>query len=91
MFGPFAGTFADAFDKKVVLNISQVLFALGALFLGVVAMLGIVQYWEMVAVALLFGVVSAFETPTRQSVRRCRGLLAATRSATARSAQERHF
>src|SRR2546423_2883289 len=68
VFGPFAGTFADAFDKKIVLNISQVLFALGALFLGVVAMLGIVQYWEMVAVALLFGVVSAFETPTRQSV-----------------------
>jgi len=68
VFGPFAGTFADAFDKKVVLNIAQVLFALGAIFLGIVAMLGIVQYWEMVAVALLFGVVSAFETPTRQSV-----------------------
>ena len=68
ILGPFAGTLADAYDKKVVLNICQLLFAAGACFLGVVAMLGIVQYWEMVMVALLFGAVAAFENPTRQSV-----------------------
>jgi MFS family permease len=68
VLGPFAGTFADSYDKKALLNIAQILFAVGALFLGIVSMLGVVQYWEMVAVALLFGIVGAFEGPTRQSV-----------------------
>ncbi len=68
VLGPFAGTFADAFDKKVVLNIAQILFGLGALSLAAVCIFGHVQYWELVAVALLFGVVGAFEGPTRQSV-----------------------
>lgn len=68
VLGPFVGALADAFDKKVVLNIAQILFAAGALFLGAVCILQVVQYWELVAVALLFGVVGAFEGPTRQSV-----------------------
>jgi MFS family permease len=68
VLGPFAGTFADAFDKKVVLNIAQILFAMGALSLSSICIFGHVEYWQLVAVALLFGLVGAFEGPTRQSV-----------------------
>ena len=68
ILGPFAGTLADAFDKKLILNIAQILFALGALTLSVLCILRIEQFWELAAVALLFGIVGAFEGPTRQSV-----------------------
>lgn len=68
VLGPFAGTLADAFDKKVVLNVAQVLFGLGAIYLGVVCVMHRVVYGELLAVALLFGIVGAFEGPTRQSV-----------------------
>ncbi len=65
---PIWGTLADTFDKKLVLNIAQVLFALGALVLSLLCILRVEKYWELVAVALLFGVVGAFENPARQSV-----------------------
>lgn len=68
VLGPFAGTLADEFDKKFVLNIAQILFALGALALAVLCFFRIEQFWELAAIALLFGIVGAFEGPTRQSV-----------------------
>jgi MFS family permease len=68
VLGPFVGTLADAFDKKLILNIAQMLFALGACTLGVLCLFKVEVYWELAAVALLFGIVGAVEGPTRQSV-----------------------
>lgn len=68
VLGPFGGTLADMYDKKLVLNIAQVLFALGATTLSILCIFKVEKYWELVAVALLFGMVGAFENPARQSV-----------------------
>jgi MFS family permease len=68
IFGPFGGTLADAFHKKLVLNVAQALFGFGALLLAVLTWTGLVQYWHILGVALLFGLVGCFEVPARQSV-----------------------
>lgn len=68
IFGFVAGTLADAFNKRTVLIISQAIFAAGALFLAVATQYHFVQYWQIVAVSLLLGLVSCVEMPTRQSV-----------------------
>lgn len=68
ILGPFAGTLADTLNKKKVLVLSQLMFASGALFLAYMTSTQQVQYWHVVAVALMFGSVGALEMPTRQSI-----------------------
>jgi MFS family permease len=68
VFGPFAGTLTDMFNKRAVLIWAQALFGIGALTLGILTHMGRVQYWHILAVALLFGFVTTIEVPTRQSL-----------------------
>lgn len=68
LFGIFAGTLADTLNRRVVLALSQATFGLGALFLAYVTITGVVQYWHIVTVALILGIVNAIEIPTRQSI-----------------------
>jgi len=68
LFGFLAGSFADAFNKRVVLIVTQVIFAIGAFYLAVATYYRFVQYWQIALVALLLGLVSAIEMPTRQSI-----------------------
>ncbi len=68
VFGFVAGSLADAFNKRTVLIIAQAIFAAGALFLAVATQFKFVQYWQIVTVSLLLGLVACVEMPTRQSV-----------------------
>lgn len=68
LLGFFAGTLADAFDKRIVLIVTQAIFAVGAIILSVLTRYHIVQYWQIVSIAALLGIVSSVEMPTRQSI-----------------------
>lgn len=68
VLGPFAGTLADAFNKRTILITTQACMAAGALFLAAASYFGFIAYWHILMVALLFGVVGCFEMPTRQSI-----------------------
>ncbi len=68
VFGIFAGTLTDTFNKRTILVIAQSLFGLGALFLFIATEQGFVRYWHIMSVALLFGLVGCVEMPTRQSL-----------------------
>jgi MFS family permease len=72
IFGPFAGTISDTLNKRTVLVIAQGLYGFGAFYLGIRAYSGLITFWDIFAVALLFGMVGCVENPTRQSlVSRC--------------------
>ena len=68
IFGFVAGTLADAFNKRTVLIIAQAIFAAGALYLAVATQYRFVQYWQIVTVSFLLGLVSCVEMPSRQSI-----------------------
>ncbi len=68
VLGLAAGSVADMFDKRRMLVITQALYAAGAIYLAIATEFKFVQYWQIVAVAFLLGVVSCIEMPTRQSV-----------------------
>jgi len=68
IFGFVAGTLADAFNKRTVLIIAQAIFAAGALYLAIATQFLFVEYWQIVAVSFLLGLVSCVEMPTRQSI-----------------------
>jgi MFS family permease len=67
LVSPFAGLVADRYPKRRLLAMTQLSLAVTAGLLGLLAVTGLATVWSVYALALLFGVGTAFDTPTRQS------------------------
>lgn len=67
LLSPLAGVVADRFPKRRVLMVTQVMMALPAALLGVLAITGVAEAWHVYVLAFLFGVGTAFDAPARQS------------------------
>lgn len=57
------GLYADRYDKRNILIITQVVQIAFALFLGILITAGQVQVWHIIVVAGLLGISAAFEMP----------------------------
>ncbi len=64
----WAGVIVDRFDRRRLLFITQCLAMLQALALAVVVTFGVVQPWMILVAAFVFGSITAFDLPTRQSL-----------------------
>lgn len=63
----FAGPFIDRFPKRRTLILTQSALALLALALAVITATHIVQYWMILVLAFLLGMVQLVDNPTRQA------------------------
>lgn len=64
---PFAGVVADRIDRRRILLVTQSLMMSFAVVLAALTLSGVIQVWEIVGLAAMFGTVNAFDIPTRQS------------------------
>ena len=64
---PVNGFAADYFDRRKLLIVTQASMGLLALGLGLLTVFEVVKLWHVYIFALLFGCVTAFDTPTRQT------------------------
>jgi MFS family permease len=67
LLSPYAGLVADRFPKRRLLQVTQLMLAVPALVLGLLAVTGVAQSWHVYVLAFVFGVGSAFDAPARQS------------------------
>ena len=67
LLGPYGGLLADRMDKRRLLMATQAVLGATALALGVLVVTGLVELWMVVVVAVLFGLVTACDNPTRQA------------------------
>jgi MFS family permease len=67
LLSPYAGLIADRFPKRRLLQVTQMMLAVPALLLGLLAVTGVAQSWHVYVLAFLFGIGSAFDAPARQS------------------------
>ena len=68
VFGIFAGVAIDWFDRKRVLQLSQIgAFVLNVSF-AVLLVAGLIELWHIYAAAAIRGVTMAFDQPARQSL-----------------------
>ncbi|WP_243058913.1 MFS transporter [Nocardioides sp. SR21] len=67
LLSPYAGLIADRFPKRALLQVTQVMMALPALLLGVLAVTGQAEVWHVYVLAFVFGIGTAFDGPARQS------------------------
>jgi MFS family permease len=67
LFTLYAGVIADRTDKRRTIIIMQVAFMLEAFTVAILVWTGVVAVWQVMALATLLGIASAFDIPTRQS------------------------
>jgi MFS family permease len=63
----FAGPFIDYFSKRKIIIFTQTALMLLAFILAVLDVTGIVQYWHILILATLLGIVNTIDMPARQS------------------------
>jgi len=64
---PWTGYAADHFDRRKLLMCTQAACAALPLILGILTITGLVRLWHVYLFALLFGCVTAFDAPVRQT------------------------
>ena len=62
-----AGPFVDRYPKRKMIIFTQTSLMLLALILATLTLLHVVQYWHIVVLALLLGLVNTIDIPTRQA------------------------
>jgi len=67
VLGLYGGVLADRFSRQKLMIAAQVLAMLQALVLATLTLGGWVQPWHILTLAMLLGVVQAFELPARHS------------------------
>lgn len=65
---PLAGVLIDRVSRHKVMLITQALFMGQALLLSFLVLFNLIQIWHIVVLSLFFGIISAFDAPTRQSL-----------------------
>lgn len=67
LFGAWMGVLADRFDKRKLLLFTNISSGVLSLVLGVATVTGSVTLWMVTVIALLLGLVTALDNPTRQT------------------------
>ena len=65
---PFGGMVADRVDRRRLVMLTQSAAMLQAAVLAGLTLAGVVQVWEIVALAFGLGLINAFDMPTRQAM-----------------------
>lgn len=65
--GVWGGVIADRFDKRHILFVSQSILAVAAALLALVTLTGVVEVWMVFGCALLTGIGTMIDNPTRQA------------------------
>ncbi|HEU5237005.1 MAG TPA: MFS transporter [Pyrinomonadaceae bacterium] len=67
VLAPVSGVVADTKSRRNILFVTQIAPMILTFILGVLALTGRVQVWHVFAIALLLGVINAFDFPVRQA------------------------
>lgn len=62
-----AGTLIDRYPKRRILMLTQAGFLILGVLMTAIVYLHVVQYWMVLLIAIGYGILQSFDTPTRQS------------------------
>ena len=67
LLASFAGVLADRYNKHKIIIITQIMAMVQASILAVLTLTVNVEIWHVISLAVLVGVINAFDMPTRQT------------------------
>jgi MFS family permease len=65
---PFSGVITDRYNRLRIMKLTQLGFGLQALAMALLVFFNLVEVWHIIALSLVFGIISAFDAPARQSL-----------------------
>lgn len=68
ILAPFTGVLTDRYNRLTIMTIAQVFFMLQALTMSLLVLFNLVEVWHIIALSIVFGIISAFDAPARQSL-----------------------
>jgi MFS family permease len=68
VLGPFTGVITDRFNRLTILKLTQLFFMLQALSMALLVLFNLIDVWHIIALSIVFGIISAFDAPARQSL-----------------------
>ncbi|MBU4376459.1 MAG: MFS transporter [Candidatus Omnitrophica bacterium] len=67
LLSPFAGVFADRYDRRSILLITQILAMIQAFILAFLTLTHTIAVWHIIVMGIFLGVINSFDIPARQS------------------------
>ncbi|MBP6211149.1 MAG: MFS transporter [Anaerolineales bacterium] len=67
LLAPWAGGFADRFNRRMILLVTQTIAMLLAFSLAILIQTGLIQIWHIYTTALILGIISALDFPAQQA------------------------
>ena len=67
LLGPYGGVVADRVDKRRVIIFMQLAFMIEAFTVAILVWTGVIAVWQVLVLATVLGIASAFDIPMRQS------------------------
>lgn len=67
IFSLFAGVIVDRLPKRKIIIMTQIVFMLQAFALSFLVFIGRAEYWHILILSAVFGMVQTFDMPARQS------------------------
>jgi MFS family permease len=68
VLSPFAGVLTDRYNRHRLMMLAQILFMLQALTITLLVLFNVIEVWHIIALSIVFGIISAFDAPARQSL-----------------------
>jgi MFS family permease len=68
ILSPFTGVLVDRFNRLRIMILAQISFMVQALIMTLLVLFNVVQVWHIVGLSLIFGIISSFDAPARQSL-----------------------
>jgi MFS family permease len=68
ILSPFTGVITDRFNKRKLMLLAQIMFMVQSLIMALLVLFNVVEVWHIISLSLLFGIISAFDAPARQSL-----------------------
>lgn len=68
ILAPFTGVLTDRYNKLHIMIIAQMFFMLQALTMAFLVLSNLIDVWHIIALSLVFGIITAFDAPARQSL-----------------------
>lgn len=68
VMAPFTGVISDRHNRLTILKLTQFFYMVQSLAMALLVLLKVVEPWHIVVLSIIFGVISAFDAPARQSL-----------------------
>ena len=68
ILSPITGVLTDRYNRHKLMLLSQIFFLIHSLTVALLVLFNLIEVWHIIALSVVFGIISAFDAPARHSL-----------------------